>query len=174
MSQQDKKKSRKIIWIIIPIILIFFFIVGYILAQQTNTSPPTDTLPIENIMDNYYGYIEGSLGYPSDYIPAMSICAQNINTQEEFCTYELIGGPQYTYDIGYLLQVPAGTYNVYAQLVDRDTGSWLTDPYKAYYSDYVICDANIFDCTSHKPIDIIIEAGYTTSQVDPQDWYAAI
>ncbi len=181
MSQQDKKKSHKIIWLIILVILIFLFIfciilfiTRYIFIQKITKSPDTQTSPIENVVNNYYGYIEGSLGYPSDYIPAMSICAQNINTKEEFCTYQLIEGPQYTYSIGYLLQVPAGTYNVYAQLIDEDTGSWLVDPYKAYYSDYVVCDANIFDCTSHKPIDIIIEANYTTSKVDPQDWYADI
>ncbi len=180
MSQQ-KKKSHKAMWIIILIILIFFFIcciiifvAGYIFIQKIAKPLPTESIPIESTLNNYYGYIEGSLGYPSDYIPAMSICAKNIKTKEEFCTYQLIEDSQYTYNIGYLLQVPSGTYNVYAQLIDEDTGSWLANPYRAYYSDYVVCDANIFDCTSHKPINILIEAGYTTSKVDPQDWYANI
>ncbi|MEA3323023.1 MAG: hypothetical protein U9Q12_02270, partial [Patescibacteria group bacterium] len=172
MSQQEQKKKDLIIWILAltALILVFIFVIllliaGYVLFSKITKSTPTDTPPIENVLNEYYGYIEGSLGYPSDYIPAMGICAENKDTKEEFCTYKLIGDSKYTYDIGYILQVPAGTYNVYAHLVDEETGSWLGDPYKAYYSDYVICDADIFECTSHRPIDVIVDTNQTTSKI---------
>jgi len=114
--------------------------------------------------ENEKGFIEGSLGYPSNYIPKdMSVCALNIVTNKEYCTTEQIYDAKYTYKVGYKIEVPAGKYNVYA------TTSSQTD-YKAYYSAFITCGLKS-NCTSHDPIEVLVEKDKTTSEVDPVDWY---
>ncbi len=109
-----------------------------------------------------YGTITGSLSFPSEEIPEMTVCAEAINTKEEFCTNERMTGDDYQYGLGYNLYLPAGEYFVYAKLAN--------DPYKAYYSEFVTCGLSV-DCPSHQPIKVTVTAGETTSGVDPQDWY---
>lgn len=109
-----------------------------------------------------YGTIVGSLSFPSEEIPEMTVCAEGISSKEEFCTNERMTGDDYLYGLGYNLYLPAGEYFVYAKLAN--------DPYKAYYSEFVTCGLSV-DCPSHQPIKVTVTAGETTSGVDPQDWY---
>jgi len=60
------------------------------------------------------GTIEGSLGYPSEGIPEMEICAEEKTSKKLTCTKEIISNKKYTYGKGYQLEVPAGTYRVLA------------------------------------------------------------
>lgn len=109
--------------------------------------------------------IEGSLSYPSEGIPSdLYVCAEEVNSNQEYCTYEQITAAKYQYNKGYKIEVPAGTYNVYA--------STQTDPnYKAYYSEFVTCGLSV-DCPSHNPIDVTVGEGETKTAIDPADWYA--
>lgn len=110
------------------------------------------------------GSIEGSLGYPSNYIPkTMSVCAENSETKETTCTDQQLLDKKYSYGIGYKLEVAPGTYTVYAK-----DPSW--GDYKAYYSDFVACGLTT-GCGSHNAIEIKVETGKTTDKVDPVDWY---
>lgn len=114
--------------------------------------------------ENEKGFIEGSLSYPSNYIPKdMSVCAINLTTEKEYCTSEQIYDPKYTYTVGYKIEVPAGSYNVYATVPAQKD-------YKAYYSQYVNCGLK-YNCTSHTPLEVKVEKDQTTSNIDPIDWY---
>lgn len=109
------------------------------------------------------GTIEGSIGFPSEIIPGnLNICAENTQTEQTLCTSTQITDKKYTYGVGYNLEVPTGTYFVYAKLPDQE--------YQAYYSEFVTCGLSV-NCKSHNPIEVSVLAGKTTSRVDPQDWY---
>uniref|UniRef100_A0A7C4R6D4 Carboxypeptidase regulatory-like domain-containing protein n=1 Tax=candidate division CPR3 bacterium TaxID=2268181 RepID=A0A7C4R6D4_UNCC3 len=110
------------------------------------------------------GFIEGSLSYPSSYIPQnMKVCAQNLKTKKEYCTTEQLYGPKYTYNVGYKLEVPAGEYNVYASVPEKSTE-------KAYYSEYVKCGLKS-NCNSHEPVKVTVSKDQITEEIDPVDWY---
>ena len=65
------------------------------------------------------GVIEGSLSYPSDFIPPdMTICAENLATKKIYSTNKHVKAKKYQYQVGYKLSVPPGDYHVYAYLPD--------------------------------------------------------
>ncbi|MFH1036625.1 MAG: hypothetical protein V1756_00960 [Patescibacteria group bacterium] len=110
------------------------------------------------------GIIEGSLGYPSEFIPAdMRVCAEDISTKQQYCTGDHIQNTKYTYGVGYKFEIPKGKYRVFATLPN-----WVN--YRAYYSEYVTCGLGA-DCISHSPIVIEVKADNIINNIDPQDWY---
>jgi hypothetical protein len=65
------------------------------------------------------GVIEGSLSYPSDFIPPdMTIGAENLATKKIYSTNKHVKAKKYQFQVGYKLDVPPGDYHVYAQLPD--------------------------------------------------------
>jgi hypothetical protein len=117
------------------------------------------------------GIIEGSLGYPSEFIPDMTICAENIATKERLCTAQHLKGKQYQYGEGYKLKVPPGEYHVYAFLPDpAKIGADYPKDYRAYYSEFVKCGMRS-ECTSHAPVVVRVRSGEHLKKIDPQDWY---
>jgi hypothetical protein len=160
------KKIIKLIAILITAIIILFIFYSLL---RTTISQPSSTKNIDlPSSKNILGTIEGSLGYPSDYIPEMKICAENIETKEEFCSYEQIIDKKFNNEIGYKIEAPKGTYHVYSQLINEKQKK--LNEYKAYYSKFVTCGMSI-ECKSHKKIETKIEAGETTSGIEPEDWY---
>jgi len=161
------KKGVKII-IILLIVLIVLLI---ILALWMRHVPSTVYEVEDPENDDHWGKIEGSLGYPSDMIPALGICAKEVGGSSEYCTYEVVEGDDYTYGLGYVIDVPPGDYNVYSYLLDAEseTGGALDD-YKAYYSQFVTCGMDI-SCTSHKAIKVTVDINETVTRIDPIDWY---
>ena len=118
------------------------------------------------------GVIEGSLSYPSDFIPDdMTICAENLATKKIYSTHKHVKAKKYQYKVGYKLTVPPGDYHVYAYLPDPARyGAGFPQDYRAYYSDFVKCGQTV-DCKSHAPIVVKAKSGETVSGIDPQDWY---
>jgi hypothetical protein len=118
------------------------------------------------------GVIEGSLSYPSEFIPDdMTICAENMATQEIFCTNKHLEGKKYRYKVGYKVEVPPGDYQVYAQLPDPARhGAGYARDYRAYYSEFVKCGMTE-KCPSHAPILVRVKSGQTVRGIDPMDWY---
>jgi hypothetical protein len=109
------------------------------------------------------GIIEGSMSFPGEGIPSyIQVCAENQTTKEILCTSKQIQDPQYTYGIGYQLEVPAGNYYVYSLDPNKN--------YKAYYTEFVTCGLSV-DCPSHTLILVPVKAGETVTGIDPQDWY---
>ncbi len=104
------------------------------------------------------GRIEGSLSYPSSYIPALKVCAKNTRNNSLNCIQTKKNQKQYT------MQVPAGTYHVFATVTiagQKDT---------AYYSKAVPCGLR-YGCNDHTPIAVTVRAGQVVRGINPQDWY---
>ncbi len=110
------------------------------------------------------GTIEGSLSYPSEYIPPeMQICAEDVNSSDEYCTTDHIQDSKYTFGYGYQLEVPYGSYYVYAYMSDIN--------YKAYYNEFVECGMSV-DCSDHTNILVTVDSFQDhATGVDPMDWY---
>lgn len=127
-------------------------------AIPTAVIEPSPTTP-----PSISGKITGSISFPSEVIPDnVEVCAKNTLTDVEYCTKDRIESPKYTYGVGYILEVPVGSYLVYSQ------GEG--DLYKAYYSEFVTCGLKA-TCLSHEPIAVSISAGQIVENVDPGDWY---
>ncbi|MBM4285764.1 MAG: hypothetical protein FJ128_11030 [Deltaproteobacteria bacterium] len=118
------------------------------------------------------GVIEGSLGYPSDYIPQdMVVCAEDAATKKQYCTSRHLKGKKFKYGVGYRLEVPPGDYVVFAFLPHPEKhGADYPKTYRAYYSEYVKCGMQVH-CTSHRPVTVRVTAGKTLGRIDPLDWY---
>jgi hypothetical protein len=118
------------------------------------------------------GVIEGSLSYPSEFIPDdMTISAENLATQKIYSTNKHLNAKKYQYKVGYKLTVPPGDYHVFAQLPDpAKYGADMAKDYRAYYSEFVKCGMSV-NCKSHAPIVVKVKSGETVRGIDPQDWY---
>jgi hypothetical protein len=109
------------------------------------------------------GTIEGSLSYPSEQIPDLTVCAYNTaDPSDEYCTTSLIDSPQYTAGRGYQLVVPPGDYYVYSYFIDKT--------HTAYYTEFVPCGLDI-SCPSHAYITVTVGDGDHLTGIDPVDWY---
>lgn len=128
--------------------------------SEDDTSDDTDDSDEE--VSEEKGYIKGSLGYPSEYIPEMKVYAQNLNTDITYSVATSTNQQQYQ------LEVPAGSYYVYAMLVDAGETSF--ESYRAYYSEFVTCGMSV-DCDSHDPITVTVASSETKTGIDPIDWY---
>ena len=164
--------SKVLIFILMPGILILSVLaimmlnLGEKVANNNNSSSPTSPVGTEATATQTQetGIIEGSLSFPSEIIPAnMMVCAETFDGKIIECTNKHLVDPKYTYGEGYTLEVPAEEYFVYAQTPELEN-------YKAYYSEFVVCGLSV-NCDSHEKIEVVVEAGKTTSNIDPQDWY---
>ncbi len=132
--------------------------------KSTPTSPPQGKTYTDTRIQGDSGTIEGSLSYPSEYIPDnMMVCAQNQSSGDQYCTTKHLSGDKYLYKVGYKIQVLPGQYLVYAQLPDRNN-------LRAYYDEAVTCGLNAH-CSSTKPIIIDVMTNQPLQEVDPIDWY---
>jgi len=114
--------------------------------------------------------ISGTLAYPSDYIPKdLQICAEHVGSKEITCTNKHVTTRR---DTSYAIDVPPGSYRVFAQHTDRARSYPPQQPidYRAYYSDFVVCGYQA-SCPSHTPIIVEAVAGKTAT-AEPGDWYA--
>lgn len=132
-------------------------------ADDSDSDSDSDTE--EEDEEELTGTVTGALGFPSDYIPEdMLVCAEDIVTHADVaCTSEQIpsaGGASYN------LEVPAGTYYIYAYTSDLGGDS-------AYYTEAVECGLTI-ECTDHTPIEVVVGAGETVTGIDPIDWYGMV
>ena len=104
------------------------------------------------------GSIAGNLSYPSEFIPAQTIVAFDVNSNAYY--YVQTAENQNTYQID---NIPAGTYFVVAYTQDGALS--------AGYSYAVPCGLSV-DCTDNNLIPINVIAGQVTNDANPQDWYA--
>ena len=104
------------------------------------------------------GSVSGALSYPSEFIPPLRVVAFNVNglnyryvdTMQDQATYQITG-------------LAPGVYHVVAYIMD---GS-----YAGGYTFAVPCGLSV-DCADHSLIDVIVEAGKDTPDINPADWYA--
>lgn len=156
--------------VLIPVLLIFALVGGgaYYYFQRgmpEEAQPPAEKPPAEPSP----AIIEGSLSFPSQFWPSdLTMCAEDTSTKKQYCTTDLIEDMKYDFRMGYKIEVPAGSYLVFAYL-PSGSGGYSKD-YRAYYSEFVTCGLSV-DCVSHKPIVVTVKVGETVTGIDPQDWY---
>ena len=133
---------------------------------------PAETYAVEETDSQaHWGTITGSLGYPSESIPPMGVCAEAVEGIDQYCTYKIIEGERFTYGYGYELTVPPDDYYVFAHLITKGNEQiGYTDEDKAYYSDFVACGLSV-ECSSHEPIAVSIGRNDNAQGIDPIDWY---
>ena len=116
------------------------------------------------------GTITGALSYPTDAgLPNMIVCAEPVDSKSIHCTDKRVVNRR-SGRVTYKLTVPAGTYYVFATVVNGEDSGEGFRGYKAYYSEFVKCGLSV-DCPSHAPIKVTLRAGQTLANIDPGDWY---
>lgn len=140
---------KKWSWILLGV-LIFALIV--IAAEATLRGP-----------EKQLGTLKIELSYPSDYVPAMIVCADPI---EWWKLKRCMTTEADTRKIK--LSVPKGQYYVFASTLDAWGRLWIS--YRAYYSEFIKCGLNT-NCKDHSPIQISVESGQTIGEISPSDWY---
>ncbi|MBN2015341.1 hypothetical protein JW766_00730 [Candidatus Dojkabacteria bacterium] len=130
-------------------------------ATTVPAQPPTDTKP-------KLGTIKGSVGYPSDFLPSMEVCAEDVNTGDYLDCAVIIGnGHEDFAGLDYTLKVPPGSYYVFAIITEEG------DPNKmdvAYYTEFVKCGMYA-TCTSHQNVIVIVAENQVLTGINPVDWY---
>lgn len=128
------------------------------------------SLPEPKVSAQQTGTLNGVLSYPSDAdFPRMIVCAEAVNSKRVYCTDKRV--PQRRRNkVGYKLTVPAGSYYVFATIVNGEEPVENMRGYKAYYSEFVKCGLTV-KCTSHEPVKVTLRAGQTLAGIDPGDWY---
>ena len=104
------------------------------------------------------GAIAGMLGYPSETLPAMRVCAFELADGAARCITSTPGQRAYRID-----GTPRGDYQVLAY--PRD-GSGAPGGYTGCVDDLSV------NCTEHDLRVVVVEAGKTTNDIDPIDFYA--
>jgi len=115
----------------------------------------------EVILPDLHGYINGHLGFPSEFIPPLKVCAENVLSGVPICIETAENQTEYSIEVE-----PAGYY-VYSEVLTGDGGY---EGYRAYYSDFITC-GETFECTSHNPVVVNVNIGETVNNIDPKDWY---
>lgn len=131
----------------------------------------TGGLPVESKTSaQRMGVITGSLSYPSDFdFPRMIVCAEAVDSRRIHCTDKRVTNRR-SGKVTYRLRVPAGSYHVFATIVNDEVPAEDYRGYKAYYSEFVKCGLSV-NCPSHEPIKLTVRAGQTLTGIDPGDWY---
>jgi hypothetical protein len=124
-------------------------------------TPSVSTVPAATVSqaeENTSATIQGRNIFPAEGIPKdFKVCAVNTATQQQICTDT--GGSSH-----YSLQVPAGSYQVYAVVPSLDPNK------RAYYSEFVKCGLDV-SCPSHAPITFTVQPGKTITGIDAGDFY---
>ena len=165
--------------VIVVLVIVVIGLLGYVLWQNmskssetkgetTSTSATTkEDVAADEAKDEKVeemGVISGSLTFPSEGIPDdMMVHAVNLDTGKEYMTTKQLKGDQYTYGIGYSIEVPAGRYNVYG-MTERMSGT------KAYYNKFVTCGMSV-ECTDTSKIEVAVEAGEKVTDATVGDWW---
>lgn len=127
-------------------------------------------LPELKVSAQRTGTITGALSYPSDFdFPRMIVCAEAIDSRRIHCTDKRILNRRRRTPT-YKLTVPAGSYYVFATIVNGTEPVDSYRGYKAYYSEFVKCGLSV-NCPSHAPVKVTLRAGQTLDGIDPGDWY---
>ena len=114
--------------------------------------------------------ITGKLSYPGDFdFPRMIVCAEATTSRSIHCTDKRLWNRR-NRKFTYRLRVPAGSYYVFATIVNGEEPGADYRGYKAYYSEFVTCGLSV-GCPSHDPIKVTARAGQTLTGIDPGDWY---
>jgi hypothetical protein len=130
------------------------------LTAQVPTLTVTTTVTPGFILTT--GFVQGSLSYPSDFIPPLRIVFWDVSSS----AYQYLDTP--VNQMGYLIELPVGTYYVVAYAMDQfgvPTGL------AGGYTQAVLCGLQV-GCTDSTLIPVTVVAGGTVLDISPGDWYA--
>ena len=127
-------------------------------AQDAATRTPTPTITVTPTP--VPGSVSGALSYPSEFIPPLRVVAFNVNglnyryvdTMQDQATYQITG-------------LAPGVYHVVAYIMGGERAGG--------YTQMVPCGLSI-DCTDHTLLDVTVQPGQDTPNIDPGDWYGDI
>jgi predicted small secreted protein len=125
-------------------------------GEAPGTSTPTPTITVTPTP--VPGSVSGRLSYPSEFIPAMRVVAfsvdgfnyRYVDTMQNQGTYQITG-------------LLPGMYHIVAYVIGGAPAGG--------YTQMVLCGLSV-DCTDHSLIDVTVEAGKDTPDINPGDWYA--
>ncbi len=103
------------------------------------------------------GTVNGTICFPSEFVPAMTAYFQNMETDEVTELPIVENQTEYTVDL------EPGVYIAYAYLPDGSFGGM--------YSEAVACGLDI-SCADHSPLVFEVAAGAATNGIAICDWYA--
>jgi hypothetical protein len=151
--------------------------------SATTASPPTTVTPTAPPTAAASGVLTGSLGYPSEFIPPLTVYAISVADQRVFFSvdtprYPLATNtpprPSYT-----MTGVAPGTYYVLAYRNDNVNVEAKDAP--GVYSQYVVqclqpnaagsTPAPGCSSTDHSLVPVTVRAGETVPRIDVTDWY---
>ncbi|MGH2378676.1 MAG: hypothetical protein ACRDGT_09380 [Candidatus Limnocylindria bacterium] len=140
-------------------------------AAATVTGPAPQPTPQPTPTGQARGAITGALGYPSQFIPPLTVYAISVADERTFFSvdtprYPLGTGatplrPSYT-----ITGVVPGIYYVLAYRNDDDP----LEERPGVYSEYVLCGGTA-SCTDHSLVPVTVRPGETVSRIDVTDWY---
>ena len=149
------------------------------------TPPPSASAPASSVTTT--GTIAGRLGYPSDFVPPLTVYAISTSNSSVWFSTDtprfgnplsatLPPGPTWpptgpgTYAIS---GIPAGTYYVIAYRNDGNPGVGVYTPWtaKCSSSDPTVPSPPPGPCsTDHTLLPVVLKAGQTVSHIDITDW----
>ncbi|MBX3004650.1 MAG: carboxypeptidase regulatory-like domain-containing protein [Anaerolineales bacterium] len=118
--------------------------------------PPGVQPPAQNEAQDP-GSLSGSLSYPSEFIPGMTVVAWSVEHPGTYYYVTTSDGTSF-YQISNL---PAGDYQVVAY----------TNGMAGGHSFAVACGLSV-ECTDHSLVTVEVKSGQDSAGVNPQDWYA--
>ena len=150
---------------------------------QTPASTASVTASASHSPSPASAVITGRLGYPSDFIPPLTIYAVSVTDPHTFFSTNT---PRYGNDPSapptpgapippYALSVTPGTYYVYG--LRNDLGGGVIGPGAVVYSSYTVkCQQASPSPTgpcqqSHDPLPVTVRAGETVDRIDLTDWF---
>lgn len=124
----------------------------------TATVSPSQITPGEEKMTGK-GQISGTLGYPSEFIPPLTVYAfDTTNEKKYFMVDTQTNQGQFT-----IANVKPGSYYIVAYAKDSQASGG--------YTKAVPCGLSV-DCTDHSLIAVTVKSGETTTGAEVKDWYA--
>jgi len=125
-------------------------------AQDAATRTPAITITPTSAP----GSVSGALSYPSEFIPPLRVAAfsvdgynyRYVDTMQNQATYQITG-------------LAPGKYHVVAYVMGGERAGG--------YTQMVPCGLSI-DCTDHTLLDVTVQPGQDTPNIDPGDWYGDI
>jgi hypothetical protein len=136
--------------------------------QVPTPLPSKPTAVLQPANSSQPGSIAGSLSYPAESVPALTVAAYHVingvMTGETYLVDTQAG--QMTYQI---VKVPAGKYFVVVYLRKGTLPG--INGLAGGYSKYVICGATP-GCSDHSLVEVTVFPDTMTGDINPQDWYA--
>ena len=119
--------------------------------------------------DTQSGVVKGTLCYPSDYIPPMTLYLKNQDSQKIYRQITKQNQRNFSFK-----EIPAGKYVAFAYTLDETLMDDRDNSSKASggYTQFVPCGLSV-ECEDHSLIIINVKNGSATTGIQICDWYGA-